>query len=138
MDSAKVLNARRRRRCAAIAVSATSAAAQGEPLISEPRSLTSRSKAVESSREQRIEGENLAGAALARGGDPGQGPAVQHGGHGLRNARRGGGVAFEKIGQAREHDAAHDALGQIVAERDRGGKGLDAGVAVRAVRRVRR
>ena len=81
-------------------------------------------------REQRVEGENLAGTALARGGDLGQGAAVQHGGNGLRNARRGGGVAFEKIGQARQHDAAHGALGQIVAERDRGGEGLDAGVAV--------
>ncbi len=80
--------------------------------------------------EQRIQGENLAGPALAGRRYGGHGRTVEHARHRLRDARRGGGVPFQEIGQPREHDAAHDAIGQIVSEGNRGGKGLDAGVAV--------
>ena len=39
-------------------------------------------------------------------------------------------MPFEKVGQPRQHDAADHAIGQIVAERDGGGKRFDAGVAI--------
>ena len=80
--------------------------------------------------EERVEGQDLAGPALARGGHAGQGPAVQHGGDGERDARRGGRMAVEEIGQARQHDPAHHPLGQGVAEGGGGGEGLEAGMAL--------
>jgi hypothetical protein len=98
-------------------------------LISEPRSFTSSSKRGEL-REQWIKREDLARAALAGGGDRRQGRAVEHRCDGLRDARRRGGVALQIIREPREHDAAHHAIGQVVAERGRRRERLEARVPV--------
>ena len=80
--------------------------------------------------EQWIQRQNLAGAALAGGGDGRHGGAVEHVGDRLGDAGGGGGVAFEEIGEPCEDDAAHHPVGKIVAKGDRGGERFDAGVAV--------
>ena len=80
--------------------------------------------------EERVEGEDLAGSALARAGHAGQRPAVQHGGDGQGDARRGGGMALDEIRQPRQHDPAHHPLGQGIAEGGGGGKGLEPGMAL--------
>src|SRR5882672_7119263 len=110
-----------------MAESAIKAAAHGDPLMSEPRSFTSSSKAVESWANS---------GYRARISPAPPWPEAAIGGMGAPSSMLAtacamrGDVALQEIGQPRKHDAAHDAIGQIISERDRGGKRLDAGVAV--------
>ena len=70
--------------------------------------------------EQVPEGEDLARAAVATSGHGGQRAAVEHGGHRRADVRPRARVTLDEVGQASEHDRAHDALGQRLAERGRG------------------
>ena len=80
--------------------------------------------------EQRIEGQDLACAPLAGRGHLWHRSAIEHLGHGLGNTRRGGGMSFDEITEAGQHDAAHEPIGQVVAKGGGGRKGLDARVAL--------
>jgi len=88
---------------------------------------------IEAGREigkERIEGQDLASATLARTRHSGQGAVIQHGCHGLGDPRAGRGIAFDEIGQPRQNDAAHHAFGQRIAEGRGGGQRLEPRMAL--------
>ena len=66
--------------------------------------------------EEVPEREDLAAAAVALRGHGRQGPVVEHPRHGARDLGPHARVALDHARQARQHHAAHDALGQRLAE----------------------
>ena len=65
--------------------------------------------------EEPAERDDLARAAVALAGDLRERRA-EHAGHLARDLRAHGGVTIDEVGQAREHDGAHDAVGERLAE----------------------
>ena len=66
--------------------------------------------------EEVSEREDLAASAVALGRHRRQWPGLEHSGDGSGQLGPHARVALDHAGQAREHDAAHDALGQRLAE----------------------